>query len=120
MFINTCIYYCGRRHKWFILIDTYLLLRYYKMASDLKIVNELSQWNIFRYCWPAILYFVYALSRICVNVYLHAKISYWLVFIKFVGVVLWTYALNWLCRKGYGTIAWAMVLLPFAIMFTVM
>jgi hypothetical protein len=36
--------------------------------------------------------------------------------IKVVFVVAWSYFLGFLCRKGYGSVSWFLVLLPFVIM----
>ena len=37
--------------------------------------------------------------------------------IKLVYVLLWTYILQLLCRKGYSSVSWFLVLLPFIGMF---
>ena len=35
-------------------------------------------------------------------------------------VLLWTWILNFLCKKGFKTLAWIMVLLPFILLFFAM
>ena len=85
-------------------------------ASDIKF----SEWNLLQYCWPAIFYFVFALGRICLTLYFNKDASHWFLFFKGLVALAWTYALNWLCRKGYAMVAWALVLLPLALLFTVM
>lgn len=38
-------------------------------------------------------------------------------FLKFIYIIIWTYILQLLCRNGYSTISWILVLLPFLGMF---
>jgi len=37
-------------------------------------------------------------------------------FWKLVFAFIWTYVLGWLCKKGYTSISWFLVLLPYIIM----
>jgi hypothetical protein len=36
--------------------------------------------------------------------------------VKVVVDVLWTYALSWICRKGFSTLSWFLVLLPYIVL----
>tara|TARA_B100000073_G_C23425732_1_gene449101 strand:+ start:14 stop:328 length:315 start_codon:yes stop_codon:yes gene_type:complete len=36
---------------------------------------------------------------------------------KLVYIALWTFVLNWICRKGHSAISWVLVLLPFLLFF---
>jgi hypothetical protein len=40
-------------------------------------------------------------------------------FIKILYVLFWTWILNLICRAGYSTISWFLVLLPFILMFVI-
>ena len=37
--------------------------------------------------------------------------------VKALYIMFWTFGLNWLCKKGFKTVSWALVLLPFLGMF---
>ena len=37
--------------------------------------------------------------------------------IKILYVLFWTWLLNLICRSGYGTVSWVLVLLPFVLFF---
>jgi ABC-type glycerol-3-phosphate transport system permease component len=39
------------------------------------------------------------------------------VFIKLIFAFIWAFVLGWLCKKGYKSISWLLVLLPFIVMF---
>jgi hypothetical protein len=77
-----------------------------------------NSFNIFNYCYPAILYFLYAFIKLLFKVY--QKNNIYLILLKFLGILIWTYILNLLCTKGYTAVAWVLVLLPLAINFTLM
>lgn len=40
--------------------------------------------------------------------------------IKFIYILFWTWILNLICRDGHSGVAWALVLLPFVILFLIM
>jgi hypothetical protein len=64
-------------------------------------------------CTPARLYFVIAI--ISTVVALFSKVSLLAVFIKLLFGFIWTYILGWLCKKGYESLSWFLVLLPYII-----
>ena len=68
-------------------------------------------------CTPAKIYFVFSVLS-CV-IMLFNRISFLAVFSKLVFAILWTVVLSWLCHKGYKSISWFLVLLPFIMMFLV-
>ena len=68
-------------------------------------------------CTPAKLYF--ALSILSCIIMLFNKNSIIAVFSKLIFAFLWAYILGWLCNKGYKTISWFLVLLPFIMIFLV-
>jgi F0F1-type ATP synthase assembly protein I len=41
------------------------------------------------------------------------------IFSKLIFAFLWAYILGWLCSKGYKSISWFLVLLPFIMIFLV-
>lgn len=37
--------------------------------------------------------------------------------LQFIYVIIWTYLLNMLCKKGFKTMSWILLLIPYIIMF---
>ena len=64
-------------------------------------------------CTPAKIYF--AIAVIASIVALLNGIGVVAVFIKLVFAFIWAFILGWLCDKGYKTISWVLVLLPYII-----
>ena len=65
-------------------------------------------------CTPAKLYFVLTLIS-CIFMLFH-NMNLLAIFSKLFFAFIWTYVLNWICKKGYKTISWFLVLLPFIMM----
>jgi len=65
-------------------------------------------------CTPAKMYFAFSVLS-CI-IMLFNRISVLAVFSKLVFAFLWTFILGWICSKGYKTISWILVLLPFIMM----
>jgi F0F1-type ATP synthase assembly protein I len=38
------------------------------------------------------------------------------IFVKVIFIGLWTFILNWICQKGYESISWALVVLPYVLL----
>ena len=75
--------------------------------------------DFLRFCTPAKIYFALAVLS-CIVALFH-KIKFLAVFTKLVFAFIWTFILNWLCSKGYKTISWVLLLIPYiAILFIVM
>jgi hypothetical protein len=70
--------------------------------------------NFSKLCTPAKIYF--AIAVIAAVVGLFNGISVMMAFWNLVFAFIWTYALSWLCSKGYTSISWFLVLLPYIIM----
>ena len=70
--------------------------------------------KFYKLCTPAQVYFV--LSALGAILALMNNVPIVAVFLKFVFIIIWTYALAYLCKKGYGNISWFLVLLPFIMM----
>lgn len=64
-------------------------------------------------CTPARLYFVIAVISSLVA--LLSKVPIVSVFLKLVFAVIWTFVLGWLCKKGYESLSWFLVLFPYII-----
>jgi predicted PurR-regulated permease PerM len=64
-------------------------------------------------CTPAKIYFAIALIS-CI-IALFGGIPILAVFLKLVFAFIWTYILAWLCKHGYKTISWFLVLLPYIV-----
>ena len=64
-------------------------------------------------CAPAKIYLVVTLF-FCVMALMH-DVPFLAVGVKVVFTLIWTRILSWLCKKGYATISWVLVLLPFIV-----
>jgi hypothetical protein len=68
-------------------------------------------------CTPARLYFAFSVLS-CI-ILLFNRISVLAVFTKLIFAFLWAFILGWLCSKGYESLSWFLVLLPFVMMLLV-
>jgi hypothetical protein len=64
-------------------------------------------------CTPAKIYFALAVLGCILALFSGVKIV--AVFVKLVFALIWTYILGWLCNKGFKTLSWFLVLLPYII-----
>jgi hypothetical protein len=64
-------------------------------------------------CTPVILYIVFTLTQIIIDTF---KGLYNTVFFKFIIMIGFTIALNFLCKRGLGIISWFIVFIPFITM----
>lgn len=64
-------------------------------------------------CTPARIYF--AIAVIASIFALFRGVTFGSVFMKMVFAFVWTYILGWLCSKGYSSISWFLVLLPYIV-----
>jgi hypothetical protein len=64
-------------------------------------------------CPPALLYVVFSVTHIIIDIY---KQLYNTAFLKFLVMVLFTLVLNLLCKQGLGIISWLIVFIPFIMM----
>ena len=65
-------------------------------------------------CTPAKIYFGIAVIAAIITLFSGASVM--IVFMNLVFAFIWTYVLGWLCDKGYRSISWVLVLLPYIIM----
>ena len=64
-------------------------------------------------CTPARIYF--AIAVIVVIVELVNGFGIFTISIKLLFAFIWTFILGWLCKKGFSSISWFLVLLPYII-----
>ena len=69
-------------------------------------------------CTPAKIYF--AIAVIATVIALVSGASIMMAFWKLVFAFIWTFILGWLCDKGYNSISWFLVLLPYIIILLAM
>ena len=62
-------------------------------------------------CNPAMLYLV--LSVIVILMGFSAQLNIGVFIVKLIWMIVWVYILNFLCSKGYTSVSWVLVLLPF-------
>ena len=62
-------------------------------------------------CNPAMLYLI--LSIIVILMGFSAQVQVGVFVVKLIWMIVWVYILNLLCSKGYTTVSWVLVLLPF-------
>ena len=62
-------------------------------------------------CNPAMLYLILSIITILMGISAQVQVSVFVV--KIIWMVVWVYILNLLCSKGYTTVSWVLVLLPF-------
>jgi hypothetical protein len=68
-------------------------------------------------CVPAITYFVLACLSILIGIM--SSISTGSLVAKGIYTILWTWILDFLCRKGFEPLSWVLVILPFVVVFGV-
>lgn len=68
-----------------------------------------------RLCTPAKIYFAIALISTIIALFSGLSIMY--AFWKMVFAFIWTFILGWLCDKGFKSISWFLVLLPYILIF---
>jgi hypothetical protein len=64
-------------------------------------------------CTPAKIYF--AIAVIATIFALFSGASIMVAFMKLIFAFIWTFVLGWLCDKGFTSISWFLVLLPYII-----
>lgn len=64
-------------------------------------------------CGPALIYLVFSLTQIIIDIF---KELYNTAFLKFIVMIVFTILLNILCEKGLGVVSWMIVFIPFIFM----
>ena len=65
-------------------------------------------------CTPAKIYF--GIAVVASIIALFRGFTFGAVLVKLVFAFFWTYVLGWLCKKGYSSISWFLVLLPYIVL----
>ena len=65
-------------------------------------------------CTPAKIYF--GIAVIAAIIALTRGMTFGAVLMRLVFAFFWTYVLGWLCKKGYTSISWFLVLLPYVVL----
>ena len=65
-------------------------------------------------CTPAKLYFVLAVVS-CI-IALFNRVAFMHVAVNLIIAFIWTAALSWICGKGFSSVSWFLVLIPYIIM----
>ena len=66
-------------------------------------------------CTPALIYFILSVIGIIGMIFYSFLIIP--ILIQIIGVLLWTWLLNYLCSSGYEGVSWFLVLFPYIIIF---
>jgi len=74
--------------------------------------------NFSKLCTPAKIYF--AIAVIATIIALFRGVSLMMAFTKILFAFIWTFLLAWLCDKGYSSISWFLVLLPYIVIILAM
>lgn len=67
--------------------------------------------SISKLCTPAMLYFFLSVIALAMSAF--SKFNLMSLVIKGFFILLWTWFLNFLCKKGYKLISWFILALPF-------
>ena len=62
-------------------------------------------------CTPAMIYFVLSVITLVISAF--GKFNIMSIVIKAFFILLWSWFLNFLCKKGYTSISWFIIILPF-------
>lgn len=72
---------------------------------------------LMKLCSPAFIYFIIAIIGILMSIRRTGIVSG---FVSLLFVMVWTWFLNFLCKKGYKIVSWILLFLPFISVFMVM
>jgi uncharacterized membrane protein len=73
--------------------------------------------NFSKLCTPAFIYFVIAIIGILMAIKRTGIMSG---AVSLIFVLIWTWFLNFLCKKGYNVVSWILLFLPFISVFLFM
>lgn len=74
--------------------------------------------NFSKLCTPAKIYF--GIAVIATIIALFNGVSFMMAFTQIFFAFIWTFVLGWLCDKGYSSISWFLVLLPYIVILLAM
>ena len=64
-------------------------------------------------CTPVILYLIFSITQIIIDIF---KTMYNTAILKFIIMIGFAFALNLLCERGLGIISWFFIFMPFIMM----
>ena len=64
-------------------------------------------------CTPVILYLIFSITQIIIDIF---KTMYNTAILKFIIMIGFSFALNFLCERGLGIISWFFIFMPFIMM----
>jgi hypothetical protein len=70
-------------------------------------------------CTPAKIYFAIAVIATIISLF-NGMATLMMAFWKLIFAFIWTFVLGWLCDKGFTSISWFLVLLPYIIIILAM
>ena len=65
------------------------------------------------FCTPAKIYLTIAVIVSAIQIF---TVPIFMVFINFLFAIVCTYILAWLCKKGFSSLSWFLVLFPYVVM----
>ena len=65
------------------------------------------------FCTPAKIYLTIAVIVSAIQIF---TVPIFMVLINFLFAIVWTYILAWLCKKGFSSVSWFLVLFPYLVM----
>ena len=74
-------------------------------------MNPLDRYK--NYCTPAKIYLTIALIVSIIQLF---SVPIFMVFVNFLFAIIWTCILGWLCKKGFSSVSWFLVLFPYVVM----
>lgn len=74
----------------------------------------MGSFDVKKLCTPAKVYLVVSVVSCLIALFRRSPVT--TVLVQFLFVLLWTFALNWLCSKGYKSVSWFLVILPYVML----
>lgn len=89
------------------------------MIENIKLCNPSKYYLIISLLILMIIAFheQYNFSIICINDNCNKKNTKWIIPIKILYILFWTFILNVLCMYGYESISWILLLFPYVLFF---
>jgi hypothetical protein len=74
----------------------------------------MNPFNAFKYyCTPAKIYLTIAVIVSIIQLF---SFPIFMVLVNFLFAIIWTCILAWLCKKGFSSVSWFLVLFPYVVM----
>jgi hypothetical protein len=66
-------------------------------------------------CTPAFVYFIMSFVYLIINSF--KKINVVSIIVSVIGIMAWSWFLNYLCKMGYTTVSWLILIVPLVVLF---